>query len=210
MVPLKKLRGSNCILTPPHPEDAPTWAQWLNDMEVAVPLGDEAYQSITPANQLEFIEEISAKDLPWFSIRSADGKELLGRCGLFAIDHVDRSAMCGIFVGNKDAWGKGIGFEAMQLLLDYAFHLLNLHSVMLGVFEFNQRALQLYRKLGFQEIGRRRQARIIGQKAYDVVLMDMLDEEFGPSRILSGATGALPTKQGKDVRSLPLFSNGTE
>jgi len=49
---------------------------------------------------------------------------------------------------------------------------------MLGAFSFNLRALSSYRKLGFREIGRRRQARIIAGKAYDVILMDLLAEEF--------------------------------
>ncbi len=50
--------------------------------------------------------------------------------------------------------------------------------VMLGVFSFNERAIACYRKIGFREIGRWRQARIIAGKCYDMVFMDMLAEEF--------------------------------
>ncbi len=32
--------------------------------------------------------------------------------------------------------------------------------------------------MGFREIGRRRQARIVGDRRYDVVFMDILAEEF--------------------------------
>lgn len=32
--------------------------------------------------------------------------------------------------------------------------------------------------VGFREIGRRRQARIVGDRRYDVVFMDILAEEF--------------------------------
>jgi RimJ/RimL family protein N-acetyltransferase len=66
----------------------------------------------------------------------------------------------------------------MRLLLDHAFNLLNLHSVMLGVYSFNDRAIRSYKSLGFKEIGRRRQARIIGPRMFDVVLMDLLADEF--------------------------------
>jgi RimJ/RimL family protein N-acetyltransferase len=96
---------------------------------------------------------------------------------------VNRSAMLGIFIGEKRYWGKGYGREAVQLLLDYAFNLLNLNSVMLGIFSFNERAIRCFREAGFKEIGRRRQARIIGDKRYDLVLMDVLAEELGPSLI---------------------------
>ena len=49
---------------------------------------------------------------------------------------------------------------------------------MLGPFSFNQRAIASYRKLGSREFGRRRQARIIAGGYYDVILMDLLAEEF--------------------------------
>ena len=86
--------------------------------------------------------------------------------------------MVGLVIGDRAYWGKGYGFEAMQLLLDYGFNLLNLHNIMLGVFAFNQRALRLYQKLGFREIGRRRQARMIAGQRHDVIFMDLLATEF--------------------------------
>jgi RimJ/RimL family protein N-acetyltransferase len=91
---------------------------------------------------------------------------------------VNRSAMLGIVVGAKMDWDKGFGGEATRLLLDYAFNLLNLHSVMLGTFEFNQRAVRAYEKIGFHRIGVRREARIIAGKQWGVILMDMLESEF--------------------------------
>ena len=65
--------------------------------------------------------------------------------------------------------------------MDYAFNLLNLNSVMLGVYSFNKRAIRCYQKAGFKEIGARRQARIFGPRVYDIIYMDMLSSEFGAS-----------------------------
>jgi RimJ/RimL family protein N-acetyltransferase len=86
--------------------------------------------------------------------------------------------MLGIVVGETAYWDRGYGQEAIRLLLDFAFNLLNLNSVMLGTFAFNERALACYRNVGFREIGRQRQARIIAGEKYDIVLMDILAEEF--------------------------------
>jgi len=97
---------------------------------------------------------------------------------LFGMDQGDRRAMLGIVIGEKACWNKGYGQDATKLLLDYGFNLLNLNNIMLGVFSFNERAVNCYRKVGFKEIGRRRQARIIGGKKFDVILMDILAEEF--------------------------------
>jgi RimJ/RimL family protein N-acetyltransferase len=113
-----------------------------------------------------------------FSILDTASEELIGRCLLFDIDYVNRKAMLGILIGEKRYWDKGYGQEAFRLLLDYAFRLLKLNSIMLGVFAFNERALACYRRVGFKEIGRRRQARIIGDSKVDAVLMDILAEEF--------------------------------
>jgi hypothetical protein len=49
---------------------------------------------------------------------------------------------------------------------------------MLGVFEFNKRAITCYKHIGFKEIGRRREVRIIGETKYDVIFMDILAGEF--------------------------------
>jgi RimJ/RimL family protein N-acetyltransferase len=175
-----KLTGESVYLAPVAPADAELWAAWLNDLEVALPLGDEAYGLFTAEDQARDIADIMARHDHVFTVVERATDRPIGRCLLFGLNKTDRATEAGVFIGEKDCWGKGYGTEAMRLLLDYAFNLLNLHSVMLGVFSFNDRAIHSYRSLGFQEIGRRRQARIIGPKTYDVILMDLLAEEFEP------------------------------
>jgi RimJ/RimL family protein N-acetyltransferase len=178
MAHYKKLVGNLCYLSPVTPTDGELWAEWLNDLEVALPLGDEAFQMITSETALGWAEQATKNQEAVFTIVKKDNEQAIGRCLLFGINHTDRTAMCGLLIGEKSLWGKGCGSEALALLLDYGFNLLNLNSIMLGVYSFNQRAILLYRKLGFREIGRRRQARIIAGKAYDVILMDLLANEF--------------------------------
>ncbi len=173
----RKIAGSLCYLSPPDASDAELWTRWLNDLDVALPLGDEAYSTITLDAARDDIGRIGAHDHV-FTIVEQTTDRPVGRCLLFAVNQVDRTAMAGIFIGEADARGRGIGTEAMRLLLDYAFNLLNLNSVMLGVYDFNERAMASYRKVGFREIGRRRQARIVGGEPHDVVLMDLLASEF--------------------------------
>lgn len=183
------LRGELCALAVLEPEDALAWSEWFNDLDVALPLGDEAYSPTGVDAMREGVRSALAAGDPVFSIiRNEDGA-LIGRCLLFAVNRVDRTAMAGIAIGDKSAWGQGFGREAFVLLLDYAFNLLNLHSVMLGVFSFNERAAASYRAIGFREIGRRRHARWIGGQPYDGILMDILEDEFRalhPSRVTQG------------------------
>jgi RimJ/RimL family protein N-acetyltransferase len=174
----RKLSGEKCYLSPLSPADAGSFTIWMNDLEITLPLGDEAYLPYSEARMQSEIEDAIRRQDHVFSIVECATDRLIGRCLLFGINPVDRNAMLGIFIGEKDCWNKGFGTEACRLLLDYAFNLLNLHSVMLGVFAFNQRAVRSYEKVGFRQIGRRREARIIAGKAHDAILMDILEDEF--------------------------------
>ncbi len=178
MTHYKKLVGKKCYLSSCTPEDAEKWTEWNNDLEVAIPLGDEAYTPFSLDKTKEMIDEIIKKQEHVFNIIDLETDTLIGRCVLFNIDKVDRRAMFGILIGEKAYWDKGYGQDATRLMLDYGFNLLNLNNIMLGVFSYNERAVNCYRKVGFKEIGRRRQARIIGGKKFDVILMDILAEEF--------------------------------
>ena len=177
----KKLIGHKCYLSPCAPEDAEAWARWDNDLEVSLPLGDEAYTPFPLPKSQEVVADVIRGQHHVFSIVDLETDALIGRCMLFDLDLVNRKAMLGIVIGEKAYWGQGYGQEAVRLLLDYGFNLLNLNSVMLGTFAFNQRAIHCYERVGFKVIGRRRQARIIGGVQHDAVLMDILAEEFGSS-----------------------------
>jgi RimJ/RimL family protein N-acetyltransferase len=174
----KKLVGQLCYLSPCGDEDAERWTTWDNDLEVSLPLGSEAYSTIGLNKNRENLGTLIHNGNHVFNIVDLATDQAIGRCMLDGIDLVDCRAMLGIDIGDKTFWGQGYGQESVRLLVDYGFNLLNLNSIMLGVFEFNQRAQACYRKVGFKEIGRRRQARIVGGRKYDVILMDLLAEEF--------------------------------
>jgi RimJ/RimL family protein N-acetyltransferase len=178
---VKKLIGSLVSLSPIGPECADKWFEWLNDLDVALPLGDEAWQAITLENQKRAVESIEGGGNVVFSIVENASEALVGRCILFGINRVDGRGTVGIFLGDKTSWGKGYGEEAMRLLLDYAFLIQNLHSVNLGVFAFNTRARKSYARIGFKETGRRREIRKIAGRYHDAVLMDILENEYTPA-----------------------------
>ena len=174
----RKLVGERCFLSPCTTEDAERWTAWDNDLEVTISLGDEAYTPTGLEREASSLAGVVNQGAHCFAIVDQETCTAIGRCMLFDLDMVDRRAMLGIVIGEKSYWGRGFGQEAVRLLLDYGFNLLNLNNIMLGVFDFNRRAIECYRKVGFREIGRRRQGRIIAGQKYDVVFMDILAEEF--------------------------------
>jgi RimJ/RimL family protein N-acetyltransferase len=174
----KKIIGDKCYLSPISEDDAEKWAEWFNDLEVTIPLGDEAYIPTSVSKERKTITDLLASGAHVFSIVDLKSDELIGRCMLFGVNLIDRAAKLGIVIGEKSYWNQGFGQDAMKLLLDYGFNLLNLHNIMLGVFAYNKAAIKCYKNVGFKEVGTRREVRIIGGKKYDMLYMDILEDEY--------------------------------
>jgi RimJ/RimL family protein N-acetyltransferase len=117
-------------------------------------------------------------DRTMFTIYERATGRAIGTCGLHETELTNRRTLVGIMIGEPDARGRGYGTEAMRLLLDYAFTVLGLHSVMLMVFEYNQAGRRCYEKAGFREVGRRRESRWYLGRFWDEIYMDILASEF--------------------------------
>jgi RimJ/RimL family protein N-acetyltransferase len=139
------------------------------------------YSPINDLRQERWFEEISkSSDAVWFALADThqEMERLIGTCCLVAIDWVARQAEFRIRIGDKAAWGQGVGTEASRCLLRYGFADLNLERIWLRVFASNERAIRLYQKLGFQVEGRLRRAAVIRGSVEDVILMGLLREEW--------------------------------
>ncbi|TFY75485.1 hypothetical protein EWM64_g8525 [Hericium alpestre] len=78
----------------------------------------------------------------------------------------------------EDVWGKGYGIEVMRWTVERGFEGLGLHRLALGVFETNESAVAVYKKVGFVEEGRNRKAVWIEGRWWDVILMAILEDEY--------------------------------
>lgn len=174
---LKTLVGNNVYLSPISLDDVEKYAEMVNDIKVSVGLGYLSYTNIIDfESEKEFL--ISAKKEKLFAVRLLENDNLLGNVGFNSVDLLNRTATMGIMLGNPNYQRKGYGIEAVKLILDYGFSFLNLRNISLNVFEYNEAAYNLYKKVGFKEVGRLRKAVEIMGKTYDVIIMDMLKEEF--------------------------------
>ena len=174
---LKALVGDNIYLSPISLDDVEEYAEMVNDIKVSVGLGYLSYTNIIDfESEKEFL--ISVKKEKMFAVRLLENDDLLGNIGFNLVDLLNRTATMGIMLGNPKYQRKGYGMEAVKLILDYGFSFLNLRNISLSVFEYNEAAYNLYKKAGFKEVGRLRKAVEIMGKTYDVIIMDMLKEEF--------------------------------
>jgi|GEM_PF-149952 len=170
----KKLVGKRVYLSPMNVEDAETYVKWLNDFNVTDGVRNSS-RVISLEGEREWIGRNSSQYQ--FAIVLLENDKLIGNCGFHGIDHLRQCAEVGLFIGDEENRNKGYGEEVLNLLIDYGFDYLNLNNIMLRVFAFNERAISCYKKVGFKEIGRRRQAYYLKGKFHDEVFMDILREE---------------------------------
>ena len=72
----------------------------------------------------------------------------------------------------KKYWHIGVGSAIMEALIELAKEA-SLKNVELGVYADNERAIALYRRFGFEEIGRHRGKIYVDGEYYDEILMDL-------------------------------------
>lgn len=138
--------------------------------------------TIFPINELEhkkwFENKMLDKNGRIFIIEE-NYQNPIGLIGFNQIDWINRNAELFIFIGNKQYRGKGIGEQATNIILDFAKENLNLVMIYLKVFSFNDSAIKMYEKIGFNIDGKLRKSKYFKGNYYDTIYMSkILDEDI--------------------------------
>jgi RimJ/RimL family protein N-acetyltransferase len=104
--------------------------------------------------------------------------QVLGGVDIQSTQLRDGTFSIGIGLAERSAWGKGYAKEAMTLVLRYMFHERRYQKCNISVYAFNERALGLYHRLGFQDEGRGRRNYFTNGEYHDEIYLGMLREEF--------------------------------
>ena len=161
------------VLAPITRADGPQLFAWINDP--ALVRFSAAYRPVHEPSHAEWLRSLAHRDdAVAFAIRVKKGRRLIGVCQLAGISRVHRSADLQIRIGDERWRGRGIGTEAVRLLVDFAFRDLNLHRVSLQVFRSNARAVRSYERAGFAVEGLLRDAAHVDGRYVDVLVMAVL------------------------------------
>lgn len=126
---------------------------------------ENAHQDIYEAKQLRL------------AVCLKDTFEAIGLIDLFDFDPQHARAGIGILIHQSTHRNKGIGAEALQLLVTYAFEHLQLHQLYANIADDNQPSLQLFTKFGFQKIGVKKQWNKVGNKYKDELLFQIINDK---------------------------------
>jgi RimJ/RimL family protein N-acetyltransferase len=176
--PIYNIVGELVALGPLRRELLPRYTAWINDLGAARFIA-AVPRPFTAEQEERWYDSVSTGyDAAHFTIYERASGRPIGTTSLNGIDQRNGAAEFGILLGEADARGKGYGTEVTQLMLDYAFTALSLHSVMLRVLAVNVAGLRAYQKAGFREIGRRRASQLLAGEWIDTIYMDCLASEF--------------------------------
>ena len=173
------IRGERVYLRPAERNDIPYFVRWFNDAETASFLSLRAPMSIAAEEQwFERLQADNGKSRWHFVMCLLATGQPIGTIGLFDVDEVNGSAGMGIMIGEKSLWGKGLGTDALNALLDFGFGELRLERIWLEVNDDNLRGKRSYEKSGFKFEGTERHAMYRDGRHRDVDLMSILRDEW--------------------------------
>jgi RimJ/RimL family protein N-acetyltransferase len=158
------LHGRLVTLRPFRAEDAAAMAEILSDPEVrrltgSVATTAEAHEREPLDDRLRgwYATRADQTDRVDLAVLDAATGRLVGEVVLNEHDPSARSCNLRCLLG-PEGRGRGLGTEALRLLISHAFGELGLDRLELEVFAFNPRARHVYERLGFRPTGTREAA----------------------------------------------------
>jgi len=192
------LRGTAVTLRPMTYDDVPHLVRWGSDPEFRHYQWGQKPGTFEEKNARAWIERMSRPGDSACWVIEHDGRPI-GFANYRDFHPKGKSAEVGIGIGEPDLWGKHLGRDALETLVRYLFSGLGLHRVGLSVVAFNDRAISMYKAVGFEVEGIERDGVGTEDGFIDDVKMGMVKGRprpaFDPRPV---------TLEGQHVRLLPL------
>ena len=169
--------GERLYLRPLEKEDIERgWLDWINDVAIS------RYLVIRMPETRESLERYWEASQPpqaaMFAICLKEDDTYIGNARLSGIDWLHRKCCHGWMIGDIRWQGKGLGSEALILLLRFGFQSLAVNRIYSGVRLDNARSIATHDRVGFRRDGLLRQDVIVDGQFVDSYLYSMLADEF--------------------------------
>jgi RimJ/RimL family protein N-acetyltransferase len=173
------LVGERVRLRPLAESDVPLLERWWADPEWQA-LQQRAVRPRPEGLSTEMFRRWSSNDGPGaagFSVEEVATGAFAGHVTIFGAALPERAGTLAIVLGPPYV-DRGLGSEAVRLMVRYGFLAMGLNRIELRTFGFNTRARRAYEGVGFVQEGVRRQAAWIAGGFADEVVMGLLRSEW--------------------------------
>ena len=123
---------------------------------------ENAHQDIYEAKQLRL------------AICKNESLEAIGLIDLFDFDPKNKRAGVGIIIQNEVDRNKGFGKEALGLMINYAFHQLQLHQLYANIGTENLPSSSLFTTFGFEKIGVKKDWNFTNNSFHNEILLQLI------------------------------------
>lgn len=187
-MPLQRIEGEKIYLRPMTAEDTDNIVRWRNHSRVRKRF--ICQEPFTREGHLHwFHTKVETGEAIQFIICEKETDRPVGSVYFRDINKEHHRAEYGIFIGEDDAVGRGIGSETCRAACRYGFEQEGWHKITLRLLSDNIAAYKSYEKTGFVQEAYLREEVCIGGEYRDVILMGLLREDF-----LSGDKGKKEVK----------------
>ncbi len=123
---------------------------------------NNAHQDIYEAKQLRLV------------ICKQDTGKALGLIDLFDFNPAHRRAGVGILIAEEQYRNKGLGQQALALVMDYGRNYLRLHQLYATIASDNEPSVRLFEKEGFQKVGVKKEWNLVNGQYKDELLYQFI------------------------------------
>jgi RimJ/RimL family protein N-acetyltransferase len=171
------LIGERVIVRRARPSDAADRLAAGYSLELTRAYGGDPRErrTLTPSGAAGWQQSLAKEPFAWAI--EHDGR-CIGSVRLHSFEWSSRAARLAIGLFAPDTWGRGLGSEAIRLVLRCAFEGYGLHRVGLRVLDSNPRAIRAYEKCGFVREGHERETVFMDGVWHGDVIMGCLDRDF--------------------------------
>ena len=124
---------------------------------------ENAHLDIYETKQFRFIIEENAERIS------------IGMIDLFDFNPQHKRAGVGILI-HPDYQNNGYAFEALSILIEYTFSILNLHQLYANITSDNNKSLALFKKQAFKKVGAKKDWIFVEGKFKDEILYQLINE----------------------------------
>lgn len=150
------LTAENLSLRAPEPEDVDFLFKIENDQKLW-----HLSNTLTPFSRFDLEQFVLQSDKDIFQTKQArfmivselkSGARLIGAVDLFDFDPIHRRAGLGIVISEEER-KKGYAGKAIDLIIEYAYNVLELHQLYCNIESTNEESIKLFTKKGFKITG---------------------------------------------------------
>ncbi|MDP8298560.1 MAG: GNAT family protein [Candidatus Tantalella remota] len=124
------------------------YANWLNDKEVC---RENSHGGVVNTVEMTrtYVQSVDkSENIAAFAIIAKAEEKHIGNISLGNISWKNNSGEISILIGDKNYWGKGVGLEAYEMIIAYAFGVLGLYRLYSGMTVRNKAMIKVAEKAG--------------------------------------------------------------